>query len=124
MGLAPALRAERTQCRVALRLTSWRPDRRDAGFDAVDIDGVHGHEDHIVAHLSQAGSADQADVGRGADLARDAQRLQCSDQRNGAVGEDFVVPDLLQVGHELFQRWKVGLGNVNRLLHGNYLLLF
>ena len=34
-----------------------------------------------------------------------------------AVGEDFAVPDLLQVGHELLQRRQGGLGDVDRLLN-------
>ena len=74
-------------------------------------------------------------IGRGDDLARNAQSLQCGDQRNGAVGEKrnvlypqvlaqhffqlvvkwatvgqhLAVPYFLQIGHELFQGWKVWL---------------
>ena len=81
-------------------------------------------------------------IGSGNDFACDAQRLQCGDECQGAVSEqshmlnaqvlrqgvlqllmkratvreDLVVPDLLQIGCELFQRGKVGLGDVNRIV--------
>ena len=79
----------------------------------------------------------------------DAQRLQGGDQSNGAIGkqrqvldakvvaqrlfqllvkratigQNFVGPDFFEVGNELFQRRKVGLGDVNGLWHSRYILL-
>ncbi|MOA46255.1 hypothetical protein D3C78_1687460 [compost metagenome] len=81
-------------------------------------------------------------VRRGDDLARHAQCLQRRQQGNGAVveerdvldtevvgkssfqflvhrpaiGEDLVLPDVLQIGEELIQRRQIGLGDVNRFV--------
>lgn len=38
--------------------------------------------------------------------------------KGAAVGEDFVVPDLLEVGGELFQRGQIRLCDVDGLVHG------
>ncbi|MOA59258.1 hypothetical protein D3C78_1838310 [compost metagenome] len=84
-------------------------------------------------------------VGRGDDFAGDAQCLQRGDQGQGAIGKQrdvfhpevigqfllqllmkgaavgqaLAVPDLLQVGNELLQRWQQRAGDGNGFGHGN-----
>ncbi|MDT4842844.1 hypothetical protein FQZ97_767590 [compost metagenome] len=135
---------------VAMHRHDRRRLRRDERLDArrIEIQGarVDVCEDGLDAVPQQRVRSGHERIRRGDDLARDAHRLECRDQRDRAVGEerdvlhaqvlaqrllqllverptvgeDLVVPDLLQVGQELVQRWQVGLGHVHRLGHGRF----
>ena len=42
--------------------------------------------------------------------------------KEAAIGEDFAGPDIFNVGGEFFQRWQIGLSDVNILTHNNLLM--
>ena len=106
--------------------------------------GVNVHKNWLDAVPQQGVCGGNKRIRGSYNLAGDAQGLQCGNQCDGGickkanvldtqvltqfffqllvewatVGEDFALPDFLQVGDEFRQRGQVGLGDVDGLFHG------
>jgi len=115
----------------------------NSGWVEVQSVGVHIHKHGFDAVPEQRMGCGHEGIRRGDDLASNTQGLQCGDQTERAVGkqrqvldaqvvaqgffkllvkrpavrQDFVGPNFLKVGNELFQRGQDGLGDIDRFVH-------